>query len=73
MAHFSDFQRQVKTEKPTWVVMKCRCILSMFFGAISKRQMDQVNIRIKDGGAQPSKQRKRGSGTVRRVSNSPVR
>ena len=43
------------------------------FGAISKRQMDQVNIRIKDGGAQASKQRKKGSGTVRRVSNSPVR
>ena len=35
--------------------------------------MDQVNIRIKDGGAQASKQRKKGSGTVRRVSNSPVR
>ena len=34
--------------------------------------MDWVNIRIKDGGAQASKQRKKGSGTFRGVSNYPV-
>lgn len=77
MPHVSDFQREVitlfKTENPTWGLMKCRQILPNFFGAISKRQMDRVNLRIKDGGAQASKQRKKGSGTVRRVSNSPVR
>ena len=52
--------------------MKCRHILPNYFGALSKRHVDRVNIRIKDGGAQPSKQRKKGSGTFRGVSNYPV-